>query len=84
MQDQISATELAVKAYQKLKEVDPTNELLKWMESDEITDEDFIKEFWDKEDSPADHAGSMVSMRVETNYFLAVKKELKEKYGIEI
>jgi len=84
MQDQISATELAVKAYQKLKEVDPTNELLKWMESDDVSDEDFIKNFWDKKDPPENFAGSMVSMRVETNYYLAVKKELKEKFEVEI
>lgn len=84
MQDQISATELAIKAYQRLKEVDPENELLKWMDSDDVSDEDFVKKFWDKKDPPEKFAGSMVSMRVETNYYLAVKKELKDKFNIEI
>lgn len=84
MQDQISATELAVNAWKRLKEIDPQNELLKWMESDDISDEAFINKFWDKEESWKGKPGSMVSMRVETNYFLAVKKELKEKHSIEI
>ncbi|MBU1727866.1 hypothetical protein KKA39_00970 [Patescibacteria group bacterium] len=84
MQDQLSATMLATLAWQKLKKVDPTNELLKWMDSEDISDEDFIKKFWDKEDPPENFAGSMVSMRVETNYYLTVKKELKEKFEIEI
>jgi hypothetical protein len=84
MQDQISATELAIKAYQRLKQVDPKNELLKWMESDDITDEEFVKKFWDKKEPSTNFAGSMVSMRVETNYYLAVKKELKDKFNVEI
>jgi len=84
MQDQISATNLAVQAWNKLKEVDPTNELLKWMESDDISDEDFKNHFWDKTEPWAEKPGSMVSMVVEANYFLAIKKELKEKYNIEI
>jgi len=84
MQDQISATKLAVEAWNKLKEVDPTNELLKWMESDDISDEEFTNHFWDKEEPWKGKPGSMVSMRVEINYFLAVKKELKEKHSIEI
>jgi len=84
MQDQISATELAVQAWAKLKEVDPTNELLKWMESDDISDQEFTNHFWNKEEPWQEKPGSMVSMTVETNYFLAVKKELKEKHGIEI
>lgn len=84
MQDQISATELAVNAWIKLKEVDPTNDLVKWMESDEISDQEFIKNFWDKSEDPNTLPGSMVSMRAETNYFLAVKKVLKEKHNIEI
>ncbi len=84
MQDQISASDLAIKAYQKLKEVDPENEILKWMDSDDISDEDFIKKFWDKTESSKNFAGSMVSARVETNYYLAVKKELKDKFNVEI
>ncbi len=84
MQDQISATGLAIEAYKKLKEVDPMNELLKWMESDEITDEDFTNKFWNREDSYRNHAGSMISMIVETNYYLAVRKELNEKFGVKI
>lgn len=84
MPDQISATELATEAYQKLKEVGPTNELVEWVESDNISDEEFTTHFWDKKEPWRNEPGSMVSMRVETNYYLAVKKELKEKFGIEI
>lgn len=84
MQDQILATELAVKAYRKLKEVDSENDLLKWMDSEEITDQDFIEKFWDKNEPPENFAGTMVAARVETNYYLAVKKELKNKFNLEI
>ena len=84
MQDQISATELAIEAFKKLKEVDSENELLKWMESSDVSGEDFKNRFWDKEEPWENKPGSMVAMRVETNYFLAVKKELKEKFNIEI
>ncbi|PCI20147.1 hypothetical protein COB64_02450 [Candidatus Wolfebacteria bacterium] len=84
MEDQISATELAFNAYVKLKKVDPDNELVKVMDSDSVTDEDFINRFWDKEEPWEGKPGSMVSMRVETNYFLEVKKELKEKHSVEI
>jgi hypothetical protein len=84
MEDQISATVLATKAWLILKDTDPKNELLKWMESENISEDDFKNHFWDKEEPWQNFAGSMVTMRVETNYFLAVKKELKEKFNIEI
>lgn len=82
MQDQISATSLAVSAFEKIKSVNPDHQLVKDMA--EGSDEDFIKKFWDKPEDPNKLPGSMVSMRVEINYFLAVKKALKEEYNIEI
>lgn len=82
MQDQISATSLAISALQKIVSVDPNHQLVKDMT--EGSDEDFIKKFWDKPEDPNKLPGSMVTMRVETNYFLAVKKVLKEEYNIEI
>lgn len=82
MEDQMSAIEMAVKACAKLGEVNPEHDLIKIMS--EGSDEDFIKRFWDKEVEYNKFPGSMVAMRVETNYFLAVKKELKEKHNIEI
>lgn len=82
MQDQISATSLAISALQKIVSVDPNHQLVKDMT--EGSDEDLIKKFWDKPEDPNKLPGSMVTMRVETNYFLAVKKVLKEEYNIEI
>lgn len=83
MKDQVSATEMAMRAYKKIKEIAPDHELTKIMEPS-ATDEDFINRFWDKEESRRNFPGSMVAMRVEINYFLAVKKFLKEKHGIDI
>lgn len=82
MQDQISATRLAVSALQKIQSLNPNHQLVKDMIKS--SPEDFIKKFWDKPEDPNKLPGSMVSMRVEINYFLAVKKALKEEYNIEI
>lgn len=83
MEDNVAATKLALKAYEKLKEVDPKNELLKWLEP-EVSDDDFINKFWDRDFPWQDRPGSMVATLCEANYFVTVKKELKEKYGVEI
>lgn len=83
MQENLDATKLAVGAYQKLKEIDPKNKLLKWLEPG-VSDADFIEKFWDRDFPWQDRPGSMVSTLCEANYFATVKKELKEKYSVEI
>lgn len=82
MQDQISATEMFLLAFKKIHEIEPEHELVKIMS--EASDKEFEKRFWDKEEPTSKFPGSMVSMRLEVNYFLAVKKYLLEKYGIKI
>ena len=84
MENQIAASKLAIKGYTELKKVNPDHELVKIMEFDKNTAGAFIKRFWDKKEAPVGFPGSMVAMRVEINYFLAVKKVLKEEYSIEI
>ncbi len=81
MQDQISATNLFLKGFQSIVSINPDHQLVKDID---LSKEDFIKKFWDKPEDPNTLPGSMVSMRVETNYFLAVKKVLKDDYNIEI
>ncbi len=73
---------MAVRAYQKLKEYEPQHELVALMESEEISNDDFINKLWDKEESWQKLPGSMVAMHVETTYFLKVRTLLKEKYNI--
>lgn len=82
MEDQIVAVEMATKAFCKLHEVEPEHELVKIMTEGE--DDEFVKKFWDKDEDYNKLPGSMVSMYVQTKYFVAVKKVLKEKYNIEI
>jgi len=84
MEGQDSITLLATKAWLKLSDIDPGNELLKWFESDSISDQDFNNEFWGKEESWKEKPTSMVSRVAEQNYFLALQQELKAKHCIEI
>lgn len=84
MEDQISATDMALKAFAKLKEVNPEHELVKLLSSEGVTDEEFYNRFWDKKEPWQKEPGSMVSTYVEVKYFLEVQKVLKEEYEIEI
>ena len=84
MLDQQSATNLAVQAYTKLKEVAPQHEYVRLMESPDVSDDQFKDTFWDKPEPWRNLPGSMVSMRVETLYFVAVRKILKKEHNIEI
>lgn len=84
MHDQIAATEMAVKAWKKLAEVNPAHELVILLASDDVSDDDFTNRYWDKEEPWKNKPGSMVSAYVEVKYFLEVKKVLKEEYEIEI
>ena len=84
MEDQISATKMALKAFEELYKADPEHELVKFFTSDEVSDEAFTNRFWKREKPWEGLPGSMVTMVVETNYYLEVKEVLKEKYAVEI
>ena len=83
MEDQIAASQMALKAYFQLKKIKPDHELVKLMEPT-TSDEEFTERFWKKEKPPTEFPGSMVSMILESNYFLEVQKVLKEEYQLEI
>jgi hypothetical protein len=85
MEDQLAATDMAMRAYTKLKELEPTHELVLLMESDDPNaDFNFKEKFWDKEERWDNLPGSMVTAYVETKYFVAARKVLKEKYQVDI
>lgn len=82
MQDQISATDMAINAFKALFQLEPEHELVKIM--NEASKEEFENRFWDKEEPINKFPGSMASMRLEVNYFLAVQKYLLEKHVVKI
>lgn len=46
--DKMAATELAVDAWKRLNEVNPEHELVKFLVSEDVSDEAFNDRFWDK------------------------------------
>jgi len=77
------STTLVMDAFEKLQDLDPEHELLRWL-SPEVSDDDFRDKFWDKEEDWRTLPGTRVTTYVQAGYFLALKAVLKEEHDVTV